>query len=121
MRLKRVYVNGIIEGGPKKLYKIVHKYDINCHPKQSEIFYGKFIKHMYKKRTTELTFKDGQSEIVVIGHNEFYTPELPESIKESITNRPNHIPSLQNLAKMKLSSNDIEKLRKYHPIIFCSK
>ena len=117
MTIKRVYVNHIIEG-EDKLYKIVCKYNRNVNPIKTEIFYGRFIQHMYKKHTTELTFTDGQSEIVVIGHNEFYTVELPESIKESITNRPIHIPSLQDLAKMKLSSYDIEELRKHYPNIF---
>ena len=118
MRFKKVYIDDIIKGGAKKLYKIVHKYDKNCEPIQNENFYGRFIKHMYKKHTTELTFIDGKFERIVIGHNDFYSAELSESIKESITNRPNHIPSLQDLAKMKLSSNDIEKLRKDYPGIF---
>jgi len=114
MKFIRVYVNDIIND-KYKLYKIVHKYDINVNPIQGRIFYGRFMRYKYKKHTTELTFTDGQSERVVIGHNEFYSVE---SINESITNRPNHIPSLQDLAKMKLSSDDIEKLRKYSPGIF---
>jgi hypothetical protein len=118
MRLKRVYVDDVIKRGPIKLYRIVQKYDRNVKPIQSEIFYGRFMRHMYKKSTTELTFRDEKSERIVIGHNEFYSVELHESIKESITNRPNHIPSLQDLAKMKLSSDDIEKLRKHYPGIF---
>lgn len=117
MKFIRVYVNDIIND-KNKLYRIYHKYDINVNPIQGGIFYGRFMRYKYKKLTTELTFTDGQSERVVIGHNEFYSVELPESINESITNRPNHIPSLQDLAKMKLSSDDIEKLRKYSPGIF---
>jgi hypothetical protein len=116
--LKRVYVGHIINGGHKKLYKIFNKYDIEVNRIEGETFYGRFIQYVYKKNTTELTFTDGISERIVIGHNDFYSVELSESIKESITMRDKHIPSLQSLAKMKLYSNDIEELRKHYPNIF---
>ena len=117
----RVYVSEIIEDGERginKLYKIVHKYDNNFNRIKGGTFYGRFIRKEYKKLTTELTFTDGLHTRVVIGHNEFYSIELPEQIKDSITNRLNHIPRLEDLAKRVLYSSDIEILRQNCPSIF---
>jgi hypothetical protein len=121
MAHKRVYVSEIIENeerGINKLYKIVHKYDSNFNRIKGGTFYGRFIRKEYKKITTELTFTDGLHTRVVIGHNVFYSIELPEQIKYSITNKLNHIPRLEDLAKRVLYSSDIEILRQNCPGIF---
>ncbi len=121
MSHKRVYVSEIIEDGERgfnKLYKIVHKYDNNFSRIKGGTFYGRFISKKYKKLTTELTFSDGLYTRVVIGHNDFYIIELPEQIKYSITNKLNHIPRLEDLAKRVLYSSNIEILRQNCPGIF---